>query len=306
MRLLAYAKLNLTLDILGRREDGYHDLCSIMQSISLHDVVEVELEPGGGGVIVECETPGVPEGPANVAHRAAVAAMATAGVDSGVRVHLEKHIPAGSGLGGGSSDAAAVILGLRHLLPDRITDLAALDIAEEVGADVPFFLTGGTALVSGIGERVAPVARLAAPHFALVKPDFAVGTKWAYDLYDRRGERQMPSSDRMVAALGNGALDEVAAALGNHFWPVVSSARPELDALHRQLLGAGALGASMTGSGSCLFGIYPTESEAAEAARALSGRGRFTAAAEAVDCGVAVVEAAGPEPVRVGVEGEGE
>jgi 4-diphosphocytidyl-2-C-methyl-D-erythritol kinase len=309
LRLLAYAKLNLTLDILCRRDDGYHDLRSIMQAIALHDVVDVVL--GGDGVRVECDAPDVPSGPRNSAFRAAEAALDVAGVATGVHVRLEKRIPSGAGLAGGSSDAAAVILALRHLLPDRLTDRAALDIAARVGADVPFFLTGGTAVVSGIGEQVQPLPRRAPLHFALLKPDFGIDTRWAYDVYDRSGEPQPPQlvgaasaatppPDRMVAALRDAGAAEVAAHLGNAFWPSISAARPELTALHDELLATGALGAAMTGSGSCLYGVFADGAQALRAAQALAGPGRFTEAARAVDCGAALDTPEGPQPLRLG------
>lgn len=275
-----------------------------MQTVSLHDLVTVE--PGGGGLRVRCEGWETPQGEANICHRAAFAVLELLDApDAGVAVDIEKRIPPCSGLGGGSADAAAVILGLPRALGRQITDLEALDVAEAVGADVPFFLTGGTTVVTGIGERLAPSPRQCELHFALARPDAGIETSWAYGLYDDWRAAAPSTMGRGAAAAVQKALEAgdvaaVAEALANAFWQPLSKARPELAELKRAIEATGALGVGLTGSGSCLFGIYDTEDGANRAAADLSERGYWATSAAAVDRGVAIVSEGGDQPLRLG------
>lgn len=282
-----------------------------MQSVSLHDLVTVE--PGADGVDVRCQGWDVPQGEENICYRAATAILALLDMErSGVSITVEKHIPPGAGLGGGSADAAAVILGLPQVLGQRVTDLEALDLAEAVGADVPFFLTGGTALVTGIGQRVQPLARACQLHFALAQPEVGVETGWAYQLYDACGSRGASqesregaacgASARLQAALAAGDVAAVADGLANDFWGPLSRARPELAALSQAVTATGALGVGLTGSGSCFFGIYETEADAAKAATELSAQGYWCASTVAVDCGVADLAEGAEQALRLGTE----
>jgi len=261
-----------------------------MQTVSLHDLVTIERS--AEGLQVCCQGWQVPQAEGNICYRAATAVLALLdAADVGLRISMEKRIPPGGGLGGGSADASAVIRGLPQVLGRQITDLEALDLAQAVGADVPFFLMGGSALVTGIGERVEPFARGCDLHFALARPDFGIGTTWAYELYDAcevPGHRQERASDaaqsasgRVRAALEGGNLEAAAKWLANDFWGPISQARPELAKLRQAVEATGALGASLTGSGSCVFGIYEAADAAQDAAEKLSAQGYWAASCSA-------------------------
>jgi 4-diphosphocytidyl-2-C-methyl-D-erythritol kinase len=261
MRTRAHAKLNLFLRVVGRRPDGFHDLETVFQSIDLADELIVEpaddLRLSGG-------SEEAPPGPENLVLRAAAALREAADGGRGAAIHLEKRIPVGAGLGGGSSDAAATLLALNRLWgldfpPERLAALAA-----NLGSDVPFALRGGTAVGRGRGERLEalPTPRL---WFVLVRPPFPVPTVRAYGLC-QPAPPGSPSLDEFLAALASGDPARLAPVLRNDLEPGVFGAWPELAALRERLLAAGAIGARMTGSGSVLFGLVHDESHAREVA----------------------------------------
>ncbi|HHV32002.1 MAG: 4-(cytidine 5'-diphospho)-2-C-methyl-D-erythritol kinase [Ruminococcaceae bacterium] len=261
MQILAYAKINLTLDLAGKRADGYHLLRMVMQSVSLCD--RLELTTGKPGIRVTCSTPGVPCDRSNTAYRAAELFFAQSGGTPDVEIQIEKNIPSQAGLGGGSADAAAVLHGLNLLYRTGYSEETLRGIGLRVGADVPFCLLGGTALAEGIGEELTPLPGM--PHCFLVicKPPVGVNTGEAYakaDLFRVAGSR----TDGMIAALEQQNLAGVAAVLGNNFEQVV--ALQEVEQIEAVMRSRGALGACMTGSGSAVFGIF-TEKSAASACK---------------------------------------
>ena len=174
IRLLARGKINLALDVLGRRPDGYHDVAMVMQSISLGD--ELILEEAEEGIVVTSSDPLLPTGPANLAHRAAEAVRSLAGLARGIRIHIQKKLPVAAGLGGGSADAAGVLFGLNRMWNLNISHETLAELAVKLGADVPFCLTGGTALAEGIGERLTPLPSLGRRWLVLVKLPLSVST----------------------------------------------------------------------------------------------------------------------------------
>ena len=252
----AYAKLNLTLDVLGKRPDGYHEIESVMQLVSLADDLEIDLETGEGWRL-ECGVPGVPSDGENLAWKAVGLYYKTLGKDpQGVTIRLTKRIPSGAGLGGGSADAAAVLLALNRHERGALSERQLLKLAAKLGSDVPFCLTGGTQMARGRGEELSKLPAMPDCFFLIVKPGFSVSTPVLYEAIDAEETVFHPNTRAMEAALRKGELLEVAGYLGNSFEPLVSRARPDLLAIRAMMEDCGALGVAMTGSGSALFGVF--------------------------------------------------
>lgn len=251
--LLAPAKLNLTLDVLGRRADGYHELCSIMASASLYD--EIDLAPAREISLTWEGCMPAPRPEKNTAYLAARAFFAQTG--QACRIHINKRIPGQAGLGGGSADAAAVLRGLQRLY-GGIEDEALFSLARAIGADVPFCLLGGCALAEGIGEKLTP---LPAPqlHLVLLKGRGGVSTPALF----RSLALPLPHPDTPAAlAALSGPAERLAPFLQNALEGPATSLLPEIGRLKARLLAAGALAAFMTGSGACVAGLFPSESAA--------------------------------------------
>ena len=263
--ILAPAKVNLILDVLGQRPDGYHDVAMLMVRLSLHDRVRVALVPGSE-ITVTCPGLDLAAGEENIAGRAARLFLDHAGRRSGVVIHIDKQIPAAAGLGGGSSDAAAVLLALGDLLGSALprSELQALGV--RLGADVPFFLCGEMAAwATGIGERLVPWRGLPPCWLVLVNPRFAVSTAWVYgnlQLTHPRGMSKIPRFPERV--------DDLGGLLRNDLEQVTASRHPEIAAIKEQLQTAGALGTLMSGSGPTVFGVFAAQSAAEQAAAELS------------------------------------
>lgn len=263
----AYAKVNLTLQVGSRRPDGYHAVMSVMQRISLWDTVTVER--GTGRDTLLCSVPVTENVDDNLCMKATRAFFAETGTKSdGVTITLEKHIPVQAGLGGGSSDAAAVLRALRTLYAPDISDGRLETLAARLGSDVPFFIRGGTQLATGRGEVVSPLPQLAAGWFVVVKPDEGYSTAEMYRRLDEPGSLLVRNSRYMQDAVAANNVHAVAVELHNSFERVVpkdSSLRTIKDALRAQ----GALGTLLSGSGSAVFGLFDDQSAAAAAAEAL-------------------------------------
>jgi 4-diphosphocytidyl-2-C-methyl-D-erythritol kinase len=251
------AKVNLCLRIVGRRADGYHLLDSIFATIDLCDRIDVSVEPASGSaseVVVRCDDPAIPSDASNLASRAATALLASCGVAARVTIDIAKRIPAGGGLGGGSSNAATVLRALTQLLnldvaPDRLAEVAL-----GLGADVPFFLTGGCARVRGIGEQVERVAGWPGMRLAIVMPPVAVSTAWAFGAYPSDRLRGGPEAELLVSGH---PVD--AATMVNDLEHVVLPEFPPIARAKERLLAAGATAAVMSGSGSAVVGVVPDE-----------------------------------------------
>jgi 4-diphosphocytidyl-2-C-methyl-D-erythritol kinase len=264
---LAPAKLNLSLQVFGKRPDGYHNIRSVMVPVSLYDEVTVEESPAG--VSVECDAPGVPNGAANSCHKAAALYLAWAGIPAGVRIRIRKSIPAESGLGGGSSDAAAALKGLIALTGKHPSPEALLAMAIHVGADVPFFLPGGAALVEGIGERLTPLPWIVPFYAVIVRPAFGLSTREGYARLGREAGA-LPPSGRIPTFR---TFSEVAAIVRNDFEAAWEPSHPEIGSIRRELTSVGAAAAGLSGSGSAVFGLFTSEGAARDARKALSAAG---------------------------------
>jgi len=264
VRLRAYAKVNLALDVVGRRPDGYHELRTVMQSVSLAD--EVEIRRTGGGFELLVDPPHVDVGPPekNTVYRAWRLLCDRVGGELPVRVTLRKEVPAGAGLGGGSTDAAAVLRGLDALFGLGLSAEELRDVGRETGADVPFCVSGGTALAEGVGEVLKAVPAPPDHRLLVVKPSRGADTAAVYRAYDA-SPAGGDAADRVLSALRSGDLTGLAAALGNDLAPVTKSMIPEVAELEGGLLEAGAAGASMTGSGTAVYGLFGDEDAAVRA-----------------------------------------
>lgn len=277
--LRAPAKINLCLRVLGRRPDGYHELASVFQMVGLYD--DVTVRPRRRGIALEVDGAELPCGPGNLAYDAAVALAREAGVAAGASIHLTKRIPLGAGLGGGSSDAAVVLLGLNRLWKLRWPRIRLAALGATLGSDVPFFFFGPTAWVTGRGERVAPAPRLRPSASkslrrwaVLVNPGFAVSTRWAFEAL---GAPRLPASIRLTNGGGAYKMSRFSKASPSAVWSMandleaVSAAKyPVIEEIKARLLKSGARVARMSGSGPTVFGLFATRAEARRACKALS------------------------------------
>ncbi|MBC7228910.1 MAG: 4-(cytidine 5'-diphospho)-2-C-methyl-D-erythritol kinase [Actinobacteria bacterium] len=263
--LEAPAKINLYLEVGARREDGYHGVRTVMQAVDLCDRVEVEVVGGRGTVALEVKGE-APAGEDNLCHRAARAFLEAAGVRWDVRMRLEKRIPLAAGLGGGSSDAAAVLRGLNFLAGEALAGEELLRLAASLGTDVPFFLVGGTALGEGRGERVTPLVQAPPLPLVLANPGVPLPTPEVYRRFDEVGGGEPPRGgvEAMGEALRGGEVRRVASLLFNSLQPAACALMPQVGALLEHALWAGAEGALVSGSGPTVFALAGDEGRAAE------------------------------------------
>lgn len=284
-----FAKVNLTLEIIGRRDDGYHDLATIFQSISLAD--ELKIEPGGPSRHPTTTIIGSPAPVGmDLCDRAVDAFRACYGWPDDVTVKLHKHIPVGAGLGGGSVDAAGTLLGLAvlHGEADR-QGLAAL--AAEIGSDVAFFLEGGTALGSGRGEELEPLPPVTEGFLVVARPELRISTREAYGLLQPVHYSDGARTTALAGLVRRGCgLREVAPYLYNGFAPVVEERWAETRALRERFVSFGARGALLSGSGAAVFGVFGDQASATQAAAELQREGLWAEMARPVARGLEVAD----------------
>ncbi len=253
----AFAKLNLTLDVLGKREDGYHDIKSVMQAISIRDDVEIDIGTDAPWRL-ECTAEGIPTDETNLAWKAAkVYCQALHKDPGGIAIRIHKRIPSGAGLGGGSADAAAVLRALNRHYGDPLSVLALAELGAQVGSDVPFCVLCGTAMAEGRGERLRKLPDMPECVFVVCKPDFSVSTPELYRKIDSVAIPKHPDHMAMESALLAGDLGKIADLIYNVFDPVVTAEHLELNYIKSVCNSYGALGMQMTGSGSAVYAIMP-------------------------------------------------
>ena len=251
----AFAKLNLTLDVLGKREDGYHDLQSVMQGISIRDDVEIDIGTGKPWSLL-CSVEGIPTDERNLAWKAAKVFFDTVKKDpNGLEIRILKRIPMEAGLGGGSADAAAVLRALNKHYGNPLSILALAELGAQVGSDVPFCVLCGTAMVEGRGERLRKLPDMPECVFVVCKPDFSVSTPELYKKIDSVAIGRRPDNKAMESALLAGDLQKVAENVWNVFDPVVTQDHLELNYIKSIFNSYGAVAYQMTGSGSAVFAI---------------------------------------------------
>lgn len=269
MNVSAYAKLNLTLDILRKREDGYHDLQMVMQSIDLCDTLTVT--PAGGQGKTATNLSYLPTDGRNLAQMAAAAFRDATGTDLQVDISIEKRIPVCAGMAGGSSDGAAVLRAMNSLTGADLPTERLAEIGQAVGSDVPYCVTGGTALAEGRGEILTPLPSLPHCYVTVCKPAFSASTPQLFSRVDVRKITRRPDTAGLLAALEAGDLPGVARRMYNVFEDVLEPRRRhEIDSIKAALIDCGALGAAMTGSGPTVFGLFDSLPEAEDAKNRLS------------------------------------
>jgi 4-diphosphocytidyl-2-C-methyl-D-erythritol kinase len=264
LRLKAPAKVNYRLDVLRRRPDGYHDLRMIMQRIDLCDEVAITLVDNPG-IRVTCGQQGVPEGPGNIAWLAADALLKKSGRQDGIGISIAKNIPVAAGLGGGSSDAATVLMGVNELLDLQLSDEQLMEIGVKLGADVPFFIFKRCALAEGIGECLTPVEQIPAVWLVLVNPNIHVSTAWVY----KNLQLTSGKAANIIPLLYN-SIGDICAVLANDLESVTIDRFPLIGEIKERLLAAGASGSLMSGSGPTVFGLFENEGRARQAAQELA------------------------------------
>lgn len=253
----AFAKINLTLDVLGKREDGYHDIQSIMQTISIRDDVEIDVDTGKPWKLL-CSDETIPTNEENLAWKAAKVFYETTGKKTdGIEIRITKRIPIQSGLAGGSADAAAVLRALNRHYGNPLSILALAELGATVGSDVPFCVVGGTAMVEGRGERLRKLPDMPECIFVVCKPDFSVSTPELYKKIDETAIAKRPDQSAMESALLAGDLGKIAENLVNVFDPIVTAENLELNYIKSIFNSYGSVGQQMTGSGSAVFAIVP-------------------------------------------------
>ena len=281
----AYAKLNLSLDVTGRRDDGYHDMLMVMQTISVSDRIDLELtaEPG---IQASCNFRYVPTDGRNLAVRAAQIFLQAVSADqhetAGVSIGLEKHIPVGAGMAGGSADAAAVLRGMNRLFGSPLNRQELEALAGQVGSDVAFCIAGGTQLAKGRGEQLEDLPPLPPCRIVVCKPGFSISTPELFRKLDSVSLRRHPDTAGMLAALDDADLREIGIRMYNVFEDVPDRRMRQTAEIKSVLLDHGALGAMMTGTGSAVFGIFSDFAAAESCAADLKKEHRFCRVAEPV------------------------
>ena len=251
----AFAKLNLTLDVLGKRPDGYHDIKSVMQAISWRDDIEIDIGTGTPWTLL-CDKEDIPTDERNLAWKAAKLFFATTGKDpEGLEIRITKRIPAEAGLGGGSADAAAVLRALNRHYGAPFSLPALAELGGQIGSDIPFCVLCGTAMAEGRGEKLRPLPNVPDCIFVVCKPEFSVSTPALYAMIDAKAIAQHPEHRAMESALLAGDLGAVAQNLCNVFDPIVTEEHLELNYIKSIFNSYGAVGYQMTGSGSAVYCI---------------------------------------------------
>ena len=277
LTVAAPAKVNLILRVLDRRTDGYHNLWSLMQTVGVADELTLSHDPHHSAIRLQCDQPSLKTDSSNLVYRAAAAVLQHGGLTVGLDIRLAKRIPMGAGLGGGSSDAAATIMGLNRLLRLGWSAEKMAEIGQGLGSDVPFFMFAPTAIVAGRGEQVAPVRISGTRWVLLVNPGFEVETKWAYQQLSATRAGVQPISDAHQA-IGKGSdlsWEQIMQTAENDFETPVFKAFPTLQQIKQQLLAEGAEAALLSGSGATVFGVFPDEATARQAQNGFRAEPQF-------------------------------
>ncbi|WP_371365534.1 4-(cytidine 5'-diphospho)-2-C-methyl-D-erythritol kinase [Sporomusa rhizae] len=267
----AFAKINLALDVLYKRPDGYHEVAMVMQAVSLADTIILTSHPGD--IVLNVNIPGLPDDASNLAYRAAALIKEYAGIQQGVLITLDKRIPLAAGLAGGSADAAAVLKGLNNLWELNLSLDKLSKLAAKLGSDVPFCLYNGTMLATGRGELLSPLPPLPKCYVILAKPAVEVPTAWVYQEFKADRVQVRPDIAAMSKFLEQGSIDGVAGNLANVLESVTIPAHPEIAKIKESMLKYGAMAALMSGSGPTVFGLAGCQKQAEVIASQLKTEG---------------------------------
>ncbi len=264
IKLKAYGKINLGLDVLGKRDDGYHDLDMIMQSVDLHDVITIT-KNDSGEITVKSSTSKIPNDKSNLAYRAAKLLMEEFNIEKGVEIEIEKNIPISGGMAGGSADCAAVLKGMNKLFKLKLTEQQLMARGVRLGADVPFCIMGKTARAEGIGEVLTPITNKLKGYLVIAKPPISVSTGFAYGQIDKVKIKNRPDTEGIIEAIKENDLNSLAKTICNVFEEVTIPEHKEIEEIKTKLKDCGALNAMMSGSGPTVFGIFEDKKKAVEA-----------------------------------------
>lgn len=254
MKFYAPAKINLSLDVIKKREDGYHELKMIMQTISIYDELDIEKDDF---IILECNKENIPLDNKNLAWKAAEKFFEYTNINGGCKIYIKKVIPDGAGLGGGSSNAATVLMALNKLYETNLTNQELIDIGVKIGADVPFFIIGGTCLAEGIGEKLTKINNKINPNIIVYKPEFSISTKWVYENLNLN-DKPVYNIDEIIDDLENDNKS-FSNKIFNYLEDVSIKKFKEISDIKNMLKNSGADGVLMSGSGSSVFGIFFNE-----------------------------------------------
>lgn len=265
----AYGKINLGLDVLGVRPDGYHDVKMVMQSLQIADDIEIEVGGKEGGIILSTNLSFLPLNEENLAYKACQMLKEEFKISKEIRIHIEKRIPVAAGMAGGSADAGTVLVGMNQLFQLGLSVEELMKRGKLLGADVPYCILSGTALAEGIGEVLTPLPDMPSCYFVLAKPSIFVSTKEVYQEIDSCLERNPLPIDQIVEGIHKKDLEKITSHLGNVLEKVTIQKYPILQTVKDKLLEYGAKGTLMSGSGPTVFGIFETEEEAKKGKRLL-------------------------------------
>lgn len=288
VKVKAYAKINLMLDIISTRKDGYHDLFMIMQSINLYDIVTIS-ETKSKKITITCNIDDIPLDEKNIAYKAADAFFKANKIkNKGINIDIVKRIPHQAGLAGGSADGAAVLVALNELLGTNLSDDELCDIGVKIGADVPFCIKGGTLLAQGIGDVLHKVKPLRKCFILIAKPDYGVNTGKAYALFDSNGKVHTPDKFGMLCAMQNRDLNEICAKMENVFEQFIEV--PNKVDIKEVMRNNSALGVCMSGSGPTVFGIFDEKEKAEKAGNELAAYAKDIAVTTPVNKGCKIIK----------------
>lgn len=253
----AHAKINLSLDVLGRKENGYHELSMIMQEISLKDIVNIkETGKTGRNIKIECSNPDVPTDERNIVHSAFKLICEKYDINKNVEIYIEKNIPVSGGLAGGSTDAAAVLKGLNKLWDLKISQKELMELGVQIGADIPFCIMGGTALSEGIGEKLTALTSFKDKFLLLANPDIEVSTGDVYKNLDFQNLNERPDIKKIISFIEDNDTISLAKNMKNVLESVTIKKYPVIGDIKTEMKKYGALGSLMSGSGATVFGIF--------------------------------------------------
>jgi len=266
----AFAKINLSLDVLGKLDNGYHEVQMVMQSVSVFDLVTVTKIKKG--IELSTNLPYLPLDNNNLAYRAAEEFFKYTGITEGVSIDISKRIPVGAGLAGGSSNASAVLKAMNKLFGTGLSLKQLCSIGVNIGADVPYCILGGTRLAEGIGEKLSSLPKMPKCTIVLVKPAFSISTKSVYEKIDSCTDYSRPDTKNLIKGLKDANLETIISSMGNVLEEVSITEHPILSTVKEELMNLGAVHAQMSGSGPTIFGIFKTYDEARNAKKALWGK----------------------------------
>lgn len=289
LMMKAYAKINWTLDVVGKRSNGYHDVDMIMQSIDLHDRIII-YRANHKNIVLQSNSPFIPRDSRNIAYKAAELLKQHCMIDRGAHIYIDKKIPIAAGLAGGSTNAAAILLGLNRFwnLGLQLNELQ--DLGLKLGADVPFCLLGGTVKARGIGEIITPLPCLSPIWLVLVKPSFSVSTKKVYQSLKWDKVNIKPDTEKMIQALNDMDLVAIGGNMVNVLECVTTEMHPEITNIKQDLLNSQAIGAVMSGSGPTVYGIYQNWDAAQGAKRILEQKHKQVILTKTRDSGIEIIE----------------